>query len=115
MPYGAMTTLDTTDLLLPGEGPPVVGAKATAAARTEMEGRQPPTMQPMTSWLFQSRVLVVRFVRSWQRSLHLLTSFVAQYMFAGIFIGEHPRGLCRVGPELRLCRAVCWYGPCLGV
>lgn len=44
--------------------------------------------QPVTSWLFQMRVLFVRFVRTWYRSPHLLVSFFAQYLFAGVFLGK---------------------------
>lgn len=34
------------------------------------------------------RVLSVRFYRSWLRSPNLLVSFLAQYVFAGIFLGN---------------------------
>ena len=46
-----------------------------------------PEPKPATSWFFQMRVLFVRFVRSWYRTPHLLLSFLAQYLFAGIFLG----------------------------
>ena len=47
-----------------------------------------PKPKPPTSWIFQTRVLTVRFARSWYRSPHLLLSFLAQYLFAGVFLGK---------------------------
>lgn len=43
-----------------------------------------------TSWLFQTRVLFVRSVRTWYRTPYLFFSFLIQYIFAGVFIGMFP-------------------------
>lgn len=51
-------------------------------------GKDTSECKPATSWFFQMRVLFVRFVRSWYRTPHLLLSFLAQYLFAGIFLGK---------------------------
>ena len=53
------------------------------------------TPSPATSWLFQVRVLLVRNVRMWYRTPTLLFGFFAQYIFAGIFIGECHMQTCK--------------------
>jgi len=92
----AMATLDTADLLLPTpsmclDGMPAFVGVDKLSSQTYLEGKEPLQPQPETNWLFQLRVLVVRFVRTWYRSPQLLASFVLQHIFAGVFMGKRSR------------------------
>ena len=91
--YGLPPTADALPPAVLRAAPTTPGTPASPGAASmvsQAESCKEPAISvgPATAWLFQMRVLFVRFVRDWYRTPNLLFSFLGQYIFAGIFLGE---------------------------
>ena len=42
----------------------------------------------LLGWSNETRVLFVRFLRTWYRAPNLILSLIIQYIFAGLFLGK---------------------------
>ena len=95
--YDLPPTADTPPAVLrAAPGTPASPGAASMVSQAESCKEPAIVAGPATAWLFQMRVLFVRFVRTWYRTPSLLFSFLGQYIFAGIFLGEQEFSLLEI-------------------